>query len=194
MERYQTFGNRIVALLVDAVVFTPLIVFYIFFGNVDLPNSVHFILIPAFAVISLGYNILLHWKYGQTIGKMVAKVKVLDISEKPIGFGQSFLREILYVVTEVFETVTLLYLILAGYSRNSETVLQVENLFTIPVLAFLVIDTIVCLASKKNRALHDLIAGTVVVRLSVLGADGAGKKFEPPGPEHYDELQKLRAC
>jgi uncharacterized RDD family membrane protein YckC len=78
---------------------------------------------------------------------------------------------------------------LAGYSRVSDTVLYTENLLTIPVLAFFVIDTIVCLASTKNRALHDHIAGTIVVRLDLPIIGEAGKKFEPPGPEHYGDLQ-----
>ncbi len=59
------------------------------------------ILVFAYALIFLGvialwlYNCYLLGKDGATIGKRLMKIKVLDATGQPLGFGKAFLREII---------------------------------------------------------------------------------------------------
>jgi uncharacterized RDD family membrane protein YckC len=77
------------------------------------------------------YYIVGHWRWGQTVGKMLLRVRVVQVDGAPISLGQSLLRFIGYFVS--YLTLLLGYL-LAGFRSD-------------------------------KRALHDLIAGTRVVRL-----------------------------
>jgi uncharacterized RDD family membrane protein YckC len=188
MNRYQTLGKRIIALLVDFLVFLPLIAVFVWLPESGVSPAAYLAITIA-GSLSLSYNILLHWKYGQTLGKMVAKARVVDAStEEAISFKQAFLRDVFYFVTELLDFLILLTMIGAGSGFVTETIIASESYVIYLIYVWLPIDILVCLKSKKNRALHDLIAGTVVVRLDVPAAEVGKKKLEPPGPESYAGL------
>jgi uncharacterized RDD family membrane protein YckC len=188
MERYQTFGRRIVASIVDSFVFAPLVIFFVWIELADFPDLLRFVVYPIGALIGLAYNILMHWKYGQTLGKMWVKVKVLDVSEKAVSFWQSCLRDIVYIIVDFVQYGVLFALFFVGYSWRSEAVESTNTYMLFPLYVWLVIDTIVCIKNTKNCALHDMIAGTVVVRLDIPGNNDLEKtwRLEPPGPDAYD--------
>lgn len=188
MNRYHTLSNRIAAYFIDALVFVPLVVFHILIGGVELPSWARYIQLASAPILGIGYNVLLHWKFGQTIGKMVAKVKVLSHTEEPITFRQAFLRDIGYVVTESIEFVLLAYFLASGVKWDSEQFGSMAAYAALLSLGWLVIDSLVCIKSKKNRALHDFIAGTVVVRLN-MQTEGSEKNLDPPAPDAYDGLR-----
>lgn len=188
MERYQTFGRRVVASIVDSLVFAPVVIFYVWIELAELQDWLRFTVYPIGALVGLAYNILMHWKYGQTLGKMLVKVKVLDVAEKAISLWQSCLRDIIYIIVDCVQYGILFSLFIVGYSWKSEAVESTNTYILFPLYAWLVIDTIVCIKNRKNRALHDLIAGTVVVRSDIL-SDGDNEQtmlMEPPSPDAYD--------
>lgn len=185
MNRYSTLGKRIVAYLIDSLIFAPFIYLYLNFSWSVVPVWIDYLMIPLGSVLGIGYNVLLHWKYGQTVGKMVAKVKVVDISEQPISFGQAFLRDIVYVIDGSINSLLSYSFFAFGYGAASETYQATMQYVVIPIIIWLIVDTIVCIKNRKHRALHDFIAGTVVVRLDIAGELRPGKILEPPGPEHY---------
>jgi uncharacterized RDD family membrane protein YckC len=188
MNRYQTLGKRIIALLVDFVVFLPVIAVFVWLPESGVSPATH-LAISLGGSLTISYNILLHWRYGQTLGKMTAKVKVVNFdSEGAISFRQAFLRDIFYVVTELLDLLVVLLLIVNGADLSTETILISESYVVYLIYIWLAIDILVCIKSKKNRALHDFIAGTVVVRLDVPASGVAGKKLDPPGPEVYAGL------
>lgn len=45
------------------------------------------------------YYILLHWIFGQTLGKMLLRLKVVTLSGGPISLGTSILRWIGYLLS-----------------------------------------------------------------------------------------------
>jgi uncharacterized RDD family membrane protein YckC len=187
MDRYSTLGNRIVALIIDVFVISPVVIISIYASEFGAPEWVGFLMIPLESVIIIGYTVLLHWKYGQTVGKMVAKVKVVDISEGPITFGQALLRDIAFIVDGVVGVAVSYSLIFSGFGLTSEEYRAVADYLLVPISIWLLVDTIVCLRSPKRRALHDLIAGTVVLRLDFIN-ESVGLNLEPPPPEQYSEL------
>jgi uncharacterized RDD family membrane protein YckC len=51
-------------------------------------------------VFALYYMTLLHWLWGQTLGKMAMGVRVVDVSGEPIGMGRAIVRTLGYLVSE----------------------------------------------------------------------------------------------
>jgi len=190
MNRYQTFWKRIIATLIDGLVFLPMIILNFWIVDAEVSDRIYFVVALVEAIFGIGYSVLLHWKYGQTLGKMVVKVRVLDISEKPINFWQALLRDVAYITDGVLYLAVMLTLFEVGYSRTM--LFESIGLYlSIPILVWLAIDTVVCIKNRKYRALHDFIAGTVVVRLDVLNDSDDALFRDPPSPDLYDELRNL---
>jgi uncharacterized RDD family membrane protein YckC len=161
MEKYQTLWRRVGALVLDSFVLIP----------INLIVSFVFILVTEDRVllkastggfVAVLYYILMHYYYGQTVGKMVTKVKVLDESEKPISFGQSILRSLPQLIPVMFAV----SFSTADNNAGSPAAFWGRTIITLS-LTFSLIDALVCASSAKNRAIHDMLAGTIVVRTDV---------------------------
>ena len=166
-KRYRTGVRRFVALLVDAIVMIVLggIIFLVgLIGSSPGSNQ------PSMAILFITppagwlYNILLHGCYGQTVGKMVCGIKVLDISEQPINMRQALLRDSVRISIDAATLAISLYVFLEGSGFDSRT------LFTRFVtaslgLVWMAAGLVTLLTNVKRRAIHDFIAGTVVVRV-----------------------------
>lgn len=189
MDRYRTLGNRIIALIIDALIFVPLIGLVSLVDQYGPSETLAYVVAIFYALLSLGYNILLHWKFGQTVGKMVMKLKVVDVSERPITLKQAFLRDIFYLIVAPLVPIVGWTFAFSGRTSVAESRYAIELVSSILTFLWLIVDTFVCVKHEKDRALHDLIAGTIVVRLDVPETPTDESKLEPPGPEHYDELR-----
>lgn len=192
MERYQTIGSRILALIVDTLVFIPFFTanYWIYLIESDV---LHFGLVFVMTLIGIAYNVLMHWKYGQTVGKMVAKVKVLDALEGPITLRQAVIRDIFYVVyglASLFLSMILVFFM--GYTRTDESYQSSQLYWLIPMYLWLIVDSAVCVKNKKNMALHDLMAGTVVVRPDKPAEYTPELHPEPPSPDTYEDIGEAR--
>lgn len=156
MEKYQTFGRRVVAGLLDT--FLLFVVNLIVSGFLaPAGDKIGFIVT---GIISLAYYVLLHYHYGQSIGKMALKVKVLDDSETPLNFGQVILRYLPQLLPVMFAVS------FSTAGENSSAELW-QTLLSGLMMLFALADIIVCLSNDRRRALHDFIAGTIVVRTDV---------------------------
>jgi uncharacterized RDD family membrane protein YckC len=168
MDRYKTFGKRFWAGFIDGLVLFPISLFH---NYLSAPARGPVILV-SWAIFSYSaywiYSVLLHARYGQTVGKRVMQVKVLDVSEERIpSLVQAFLRDSGWIILNNFMLIFFIYLVLAQkYIHGTE---QVE---TLPgqILAFagegwFLLEIITMLTNSKRRAFHDLIAKTVVVRV-----------------------------
>lgn len=112
------------------------------------------------------YVVIGHGKYGQTLGKKAMKIKVLDISEeKLIGYKRAFLRELVAFLVSVSVSLYLMSQIWDLPAKEAEEYTNYYRIsFYISVIWFL-IEIVTTLTNKKYRAVHDYIAGSVVVRL-----------------------------
>ena len=156
MEKYRTFWRRVVAAILDTILLS--IVNLIVMGFLaPVADRIAFSLT---GLLSLAYYVSLHFYYGQSLGKMAAKVKVLDDSETPLNLGQTILRYLPQLIPVMF-TVSF-----STAGDNSAAVLW-EPLISGLTSLFVLVDVVVCLANDKRRALHDFIAGTVVVRTDI---------------------------
>ena len=163
--RYSTFWPRFWAGVIDGLVFAPLgfVDAFVFerFGNVA-------VLVTWFTLSSLAflvYSVLLHGLVGQTVGKMVTGVRVLDVSEKKLSLTQAALRDSVPVVFTVVGVALEIPMILQGINPNELLTRDVPYLlFAFAALGWFVAELITMLTNNKRRAVHDFIAGSVVVR------------------------------
>lgn len=169
MNKYDTFSARVKAKILDLFIIIP--VGLCFFGFVFLfseldflhtPQLQKFVLILPLIALFL-YPIVMHTIYGQTFGKMAANVKVVDISEKPILFGQAVLRNIPQIAFLI------LILIYVYQDETDEYGLSASffGYFFSFYLLFRMTDYICGIVISKNRTLHDLLGKTVVIRTDV---------------------------
>jgi uncharacterized RDD family membrane protein YckC len=123
------------------------------------------------------YNIYFWGRWGQTIGKMATHIRVAQLDGSPIGYRKAFLR---HVVDFAFAIITKISFLVALFSVSRDAFeisvwkeankllydaspywgFWAEHASTIWVLS----EMIVLLFNEKKRAIHDFIAGTVVIR------------------------------
>lgn len=168
-NKYRTFWRRFWAHFIDGfVVGVPLglILFVLHGAEVFRPGARAYV-DQITQLIGLIYYIAMHAIYGQTVGKMATHVKVWDKSEsREITLKQSILRDIVPVFVAL---ISLFYFFGFGLTDDSgeltataETILMGTG---IVVMTWWLVEIVTMLFSKKRRALHDLIAGTVVTRV-----------------------------
>lgn len=163
MEKYKTFFPRLLALLIDSFIMLPLAIFDDWFRRAELPPLFFYVWIPFSAAVFPVYMILMHAKYGQTLGKMYMNVKVLDaVSEEPIKFIQAVWREAPQVILNIVSIT--LGIIFLGENPESERLKIPYGVFGFIAFIWAAADIITFFSNDKRRALHDLIAGTVVVK------------------------------
>ena len=168
-NKYQTFWPRFWALFLDGfVVGIPLaLVLFAIQGAEALRPAAEAYVDQISQFVGIAYFVLMHAKYGQTVGKMATKVKIWDKTEaKEITFRQSLMREI---VPAIFAFIGLVYFLGFGVADESggltETAVLVLISTAIISIAWSIVEIVTMLFSTKRRALHDLIAGTVVTRI-----------------------------
>jgi uncharacterized RDD family membrane protein YckC len=151
MNRYHNSGARLGAAFIDGFVFFP-IAFGIdeAFGNNSLLGSI------ILSVLSISYTVYLHGRYGKTIGKRTMRIKVVQLNDesKVIGFEKAFLRE------SVLVGLLLLDILYALFFNSSA---EYESFSVLISSGWLLAELVTMLFNKKRRAIHDLIAGSVVI-------------------------------
>jgi uncharacterized RDD family membrane protein YckC len=111
----------------------------------------------------------MHGKYGQTLGKMACKVKVVDVSEqKGISMKQAFLRDIILIVFGTLGMIFMIPDVLSGTYPYVPESIDLSTMFWFFIWgyaesAWFFAEFITMLFSSKRRAVHDFIAGTVVI-------------------------------
>jgi uncharacterized RDD family membrane protein YckC len=101
------------------------------------------------------YSILLHARSGRTVGKRLMGLKVIDQSEtKEITAWQAVARDAIpLLLVAAF--------LVAGTIGNSEGVLSYLGYIGV---GWSMLEIISVLSNDRRRALHDFLAGTVVVK------------------------------
>ncbi|RYE53026.1 MAG: RDD family protein [Sphingobacteriales bacterium] len=163
-EKYRTGLKRLWAAIVDGIVFLPFLLVEQWIYKTTSNISMLFAWATFFAFAPLIYSVVLHYKYGQTIGKWVAAVKVLDISEtRMLTFRQAIFRDIFYLLVAI--TGFVYYAVLLRQTDDQQSVLADYSRFSDnPVFWWTLIELITMLTNSKRRAVHDFIAKSVVVR------------------------------
>ena len=158
---YAGFWKRSGALFVDSLVLLPFGVIFVFVVSLSILSEI------AVELVSSGflaaYTIFFHYRYGATVGKMVTDIKVTLPDGSPIGIKEAFLRSSVELGLSIVEM---------SAQLSSMGNADVEQCLFVPawqqtVLAIYWIwfwsEVIVLLFNERKRAIHDFIAGTVVI-------------------------------
>ena len=173
--KYRTAWRRLWAGLVDGLLFVPIgLADEAIWRSIASP----LLLVPWFVLHSfsvVAYSIVLHWVWGQTLGKRITGVRVLNVGGGRLSLRQALLRDILPVSLTVVGVALDLPAVSRGenpYANANQAVglsgLSVFQLFVLwASLGWFVVEVLTMLSNRKRRALHDFIAGTVVVRTTM---------------------------
>jgi uncharacterized RDD family membrane protein YckC len=160
-DKYNTAVARFLALIIDGFVLGLLSIPFRFF---NVTESVFMISLVAFAgsVAPYVYNILLHGFGGQTVGKMFMGIKIYDKSEnKIISLQQAFIRDCVPL------SLVIILNILSYFIRPLEWdfITKISWIIFFLAISWSLLEIFTMLLNKKRRALHDFIAGTVVLKI-----------------------------
>jgi uncharacterized RDD family membrane protein YckC len=171
---YAGFRKRFAATLADsAVLFLPVILATILQRQAQSSRFVWWFSGFSLSLFSYSYVLYFTSRYGQTPGKYLVGIRIMTLRMKPIGVRDALKRESLNLTYSVLVAITngLVLMDLSGNEFGMMTLHEKIQLWHGPlgsglryISGFLVWSELwILLTNKKRRALHDYIAGTVVV-------------------------------
>jgi uncharacterized RDD family membrane protein YckC len=170
---YSSFGRRLGAYLIDFLLLSPLFALQIWASGHSISMAILSAVLVSVAFI--GYRVYCHAIWGQTVGKRVAKLRVLRLSGEAIGWRESLLRssvEMLFTGLTLSAQLIALAAIPAAEFAVLDMVQQNSNLqvytpawsshvMTLSGIWYIA-SLIALFVNDQRRTLHDFIAGTVV--------------------------------
>ena len=175
------FWIRVWAKIVDGLVFFLISLPLIFLWYKSNSKNMSLIFTISSTFLYLTYTVYFHGRWGKTLGKMSAKIRVVLVNGSPIKWKNAMLRSSVdfgFAIIGLIGTIFAVSLISANdYSsltfikRASEMNSFQPTYFRYVSYAAMIwfyVDVIVVLFNKKKRAIHDFIAGTIVVHESSL--------------------------
>jgi uncharacterized RDD family membrane protein YckC len=167
MHSYATFWRRLLALIIDGLLVAP---FAFAIDEIEFESAwVEWLIGGCGAFAILFYTVFGHAKFGKTIGKWIAGIRVVTVDGERIGWKHAWMRSSVDVAFLVWGLIEIAYWIL----HPAETVVTENTLPTVAtyfrwsdwaVLFWSWSELFVMLCNEQRRALHDFIAGTIVVR------------------------------
>ena len=171
---YAGFWLRLGAILVDILVLIPITVaiFYL--------QSINFSLTIVFAIFSTClfafYNIYFNAKFGGTLGKLVVNIRITKPDGAKIHWKEACLRSsvdvafaVFFLIIELvaFSKVDQQAYLSAGFWGRGELLWPLYptwyDYYNVTSQIWMWSELIVLLFNKRKRALHDFIAGTIVI-------------------------------
>lgn len=172
---YAGFWQRLGAQLIDLVILLPLTVLYLF-GTVKFRLFTLYYFVPGL-LISLLYHVYLVKRFGGTPGKLIVKTRVQRIDGAAMDYQTAFVRfSVLFCLSLLSSIASIIacfampddgYASLGLLQKMTEISKHVPpwyRLVNVILNVWIWSEFIVILTNKKRRALHDFMAGTVVIR------------------------------
>ncbi|MDH3975247.1 MAG: RDD family protein [Deltaproteobacteria bacterium] len=179
---YAGFWRRLLAVLIDVSFVVILYKIIVAFEQPSIPLEVS-ILTVTYLSFSI-FIVVLNAKYGISPGKLIARIRITKLDGSKISFKEAILRNSVDIFFSIILLISLLttlfsltdlqsYFTLSFDDRSvflhSNTTLFSYILFYIQNLWY-ASELMVLLLNKKKRALHDFIAGTVVITNNQIGS------------------------
>jgi len=173
--QYAGFWRRFGAYLVDFVVFIPIIALVYFLGEKSRMFYLYWFL-PGI-LIGLWFHVYLVYRYGGTPGKLFLKVRIAMTDGSPVTIKAAAMRHLVLFVLNVASSIGLListmsmtddlYFSLGYLARGQKMVALAPpwyGIVSILIQVWIWGEFVTMLFNKKRRAVHDFIAGTVVIK------------------------------
>jgi uncharacterized RDD family membrane protein YckC len=171
---YATFWQRLGANLIDTVVLGSLAVTLCL--SELLSREMAVAVLVAKNIVIGGYFVYCHGRWGQTLGKRAVGIRVVGLGGEPITWRQAWLRSSVdlgfIALGTITWTVALLTIANADFygvgwlqrSKNLGLLIPDWNRWTYTASnIWFWSEVIAMLFNRQRRALHDFIAGTIVV-------------------------------
>jgi uncharacterized RDD family membrane protein YckC len=171
---YAGFWRRFGAYWVDALLFLPFIGLSLWGGEQSRLFQLYWLL-PGL-IIGLWFHVYLVKRYGGTPGKLLLKIRITKLGGEAVGYKEAMLRySVLFCITLLMsvalipltlEMTDAMYFSMGWQERSIYMAEQAPawfNFSTIAMNVWIWSEFIVMLTNKRRRALHDFIAGTVVI-------------------------------
>ncbi|QIL77584.1 RDD family protein [Hymenobacter sp. HDW8] len=155
IDNQRTGFRRVVALLFDAIVIA--VPFLFISTNTEINEETSSIFSDARVVLPILYSVFMNYRYGQTLGKMVAGIRVSTMDKtNTLTLRQAILRDSIWIGFAALS--------LSGISDSLP--MSFALCLSFAFLLWPLADIITMLANPQRRAAHDFIAGTVVVKVT----------------------------
>ena len=172
---YAGFWPRLGSLLLDALILIPVSMALGYIGGLD--KSLYTITIFIQIIIALLFHVWMVWKYGGSPGKLAVGIKIIRIDGQDVGRHEAQLRYLVDFALVILSTITSYSALMALSNEDFVNMSLLEQgqyvssynptLFSIQVWVTNIWvwgELIVLLTNKRKRAIHDFIAGTVVIK------------------------------
>jgi uncharacterized RDD family membrane protein YckC len=169
------FWRRFGAIWIDLIVMLPFMILFMYLDS--LHREVRFATVVPSTLVFWAYRIYFHARWGATIGKMVTGVKITRLDGSPIGYNEALKRFSVDAVLAIGMIVAQLVALSRMTDVDFEALAWRERTQHLAALmptwykpltylqqAWFWGEFIVLLSNKRRRALHDFIAGTVVIK------------------------------
>lgn len=169
----QGFWRRSLAHLVDFMIFVPLLVLQTTLQGTSRAAAIA--AVPVSSVLYLSYSIGLHALFGQTIGKRVARIRVTRTDGTSISWHEASLRNSVEIVFSSISVIGAILILLhlpdafftLSWIPRSKAYMAAKPSWLVWLHrsgnAYFWSELVVMLTNSRRRAIHDFIAGTIVV-------------------------------
>jgi uncharacterized RDD family membrane protein YckC len=163
-EKYDTFFRRIIAGLADGIILAPIV--GVFAYVMAMTDNVALWVVGLFVTYCslYFYNMMFHWWTGQTPGKRLMDIRVVDKRERRLlTFGQSLRRDAICLALAAVGVIELSLDVIEGGWLPSYDSPVMEILDWLGIVWFLV-EILTMMTNKRRRAFHDMFADSVVIK------------------------------
>jgi uncharacterized RDD family membrane protein YckC len=174
-SKYASIWQRLGAYWLDVLILFPIVALGIWGGEQSQLFSAYYF-VPG-VLFGLWYHVYLVKRYGGTAGKLIMGIKIAKLEGEPVGYREAVLRySVLFALATINQVAfiqTTMGMSDADYYAFDwqERILRIQELapswlesITLLTNIWVWSEFVVMLTNKKRRAIHDFIAGTVVVR------------------------------
>jgi uncharacterized RDD family membrane protein YckC len=174
MKTFATFSQRFAAMWIDLLVFVPLIVAYHSLESFSQSAALVFSILHA--GLGQAYSIYGHGRFGKTVGKWAMGIKVVRVTGEPLRWREAWLRSAVELCLGVVTSLGWIATFVAiadseyyGLRWSARVALRAAHEPLWAVWAgkvgsiWVLSEVVTMLFNKQRRALHDFIAGTVVL-------------------------------
>ena len=175
---YAGFWARLLAAIVDIIVFIPIIVIFHYLQSINIRLTIFVVVF--YSCLFSAYSVYFNLKYGGTIGKLITGIRITKPDGNKIQIKEALLRSsvdifygLVFAIAQVYAIKKVdpnAYLV-AGYMERVRLTLPLHPEFMKHMDKLNEVwywsELIVLLFNKRKRALHDFIAGTVVIKKNI---------------------------
>lgn len=163
MDKYDTFWRRFCAGFLDALILMP--ISFLVNRMINFTDNLLLLVLGTivFNSIYFVYTVWFHWKTGQTPGKKLMNIRVVDKDElRLLTLEQALKRDSVYILIQMLGTVVIIHQVITQeYSPYHRIASQVLDWFG---TAWFLTEVVSMMMNPKSRAVHDFLADSVVIK------------------------------